>query len=96
MVIIFVCMSVGEKMKYDKRTWHHWGSKPWKSYTGHRTYSIIGEQNFPLVKFGPHNCPASGYGNYVPQFFRMFGDSVYDYHDNATLKNVGSCLLPGS
>ena len=21
------------------------------------------EQNFPLVKFGPQNCPASGYGN---------------------------------
>ena len=27
------------------------------------------EQNFPLVKFGPQNCPASGYGNFVgPKF----------------------------
>ena len=27
------------------------------------------EQNFPLVKFGPQNCPASGYGNCVgPKF----------------------------
>ena len=23
------------------------------------------KQNFPLVKFGPQNCPASGYGNFV-------------------------------
>ena len=27
------------------------------------------EQNFPLVKFGPQNCPASGHGNFVgPKF----------------------------
>ena len=53
---------------------------------------------------------ASGYGNFVgpkfsyrkilfnfvPQFFHMFGDSVYAYHDNATRKNVGLCPLPGS
>ena len=27
------------------------------------------EQNFPLVKFGPQNCLASGYGNFVePKF----------------------------
>ena len=34
--------------------------------------------------------------NFVPQFFHMFGDSVYGYHDNATRKNVGLCPLPGS
>ena len=34
--------------------------------------------------------------NFVPQFFHMFGDSVYPYHDFATRKNVGSCPLPGS
>ena len=33
--------------------------------------------------------------NFVPQFFHMFGDSVYTYHDNATRNNVGSCPLPG-
>ena len=54
------------------------------------------EQNFPVVKFGPQNCPASGYGNFVPQIFQVFGDSVYAYHDFATRKNVGSCPLPGS
>ena len=54
------------------------------------------EQNFPPVKFGPQKCPANGYGNFVPQFFHMFGDSVYAYHDFATRKNVGLCPLPGS
>ena len=34
--------------------------------------------------------------NFVPQFFHIFGDSVYAYHDFATLKNDGSCPLPGS
>ena len=34
--------------------------------------------------------------NFVPQFFHMFGDSVYAYYDNATRKNLHSCLLPGS
>ena len=34
--------------------------------------------------------------NFVPQFFHMFGDSVYAYHDNATRKNDGSYPLPGS
>ena len=34
--------------------------------------------------------------NFVPQFFHMFDDSVYAYHDNATRKNLGSCPIPGS
>ena len=48
------------------------------------------KKKLPPVKFGPQNCPARGYGNIVPQFFRMFVDTVYAYHDNATGKNDGS------
>ena len=66
------------------------------SIHGPPTCEKIGEQKFRLVKYGPQNCPASGYGNFVPQFFHMFGDSVYAYHDNATRKNHDSCPLPGS
>ena len=34
-----------------------------------------------ILKFGLQNCPVNGHGNLVPQFFHMFGDTVYAYHD---------------
>ena len=81
MVIIFVedvrmgvCMSgcSAKKMKYDKRKWHHGVASHGKHTRATEHVKKLGnkiEQNFPLVKFGPQNCPASGYGNFVgPKF----------------------------
>ena len=85
------CTSVRmwEKIQYDKCTWNHGSSKPWWAYTGHRTCERIVEQNFLLRSniWAPKWPRKRIYGHYVPQFFRMFGDSVYAYHDFATRKN---------
>ena len=41
------------------------------SIHGPREHVTKWDQNFPLVKFGPQNCTASGYANFVTQFFHM-------------------------
>ena len=73
--------------KWNKFKWHHGGSKPWQPHTSHRKCEKNWGTKLSARKFGPQNCPASGYGNFVPQFFHRFGDTMYAYHDNATWKN---------
>ena len=45
---------------------------------------LFGEKNEICEQIGKQNFPLVNAENFDPQFFHMFGDSVYAYHDFAT------------